>query len=320
MPRVRSKMTDARIVVVGSCMIDLSCFAERIPKPGETIIGDSFNIGHGGKGANQAVAASKLGANVTFIARLGDDYFGKEYLKSFEDVKIDTKFIKLIEGQPSGVAQITVSKCGENQIVIIPGANNFLKKEDVSAASVIIKSAKVVVCQLETDVDLVTESAKILKQNSENGLLILNAAPAKSDLPDEVLKCCDILCVNETEATAILNEELVTVADAERAVSKLIEKGCKAVIVTLGSQGAVYGDKKSAGTIHALAPKVDAVDTTGAGDSFIGALAFYLANKPELPMLEILKRSCDIAAISVQKKGTQASFPFKNELDEKFFK
>ncbi|XP_059485750.1 ribokinase-like [Neocloeon triangulifer] len=308
---------EAQIVVVGSCMIDLSCFAPRLPNPGETLHGTSFNIGHGGKGANQAVAASKLGAKVALIARLGDDFFGREYLKALQENKIDIKGVKLTEGQPSGIAQITVADNGENQIVIVPGANNLLSKDDLDDS--LLDKAKVVICQLETDPNLVTQTADIVRQAKSGGLVILNAAPARPNLSSDILKSCDILCVNETEASMILGGGNVnTILEAKNAVGQLLEKGCKSVILTLGSQGAVYASNSEV-PIHVAAPQVQAVDTTGAGDAFIGALAYYLAQNSKLTMAEILKRSCAIAAISVKQKGTQQSFPSRENLEADLF-
>ncbi|KAF4518048.1 hypothetical protein B566_EDAN009282 [Ephemera danica] len=305
------------IVVVGSCMIDLSCFAPRLPMPGETLHGTSFQIGFGGKGANQAVAAAKLGARVEMVARVGDDDYGKNYLKAFKDNNVGCQHVSITAGHNTGIAQITVADNGENQIVIVPGANTKLSSADVCGAADVIRNAKVVVCQLETEPSLVLDAASLVRP--AGGQLILNAAPARADISPEILKNIDILCLNETEATMMTNCKVNDVNEANVAITKLLSMGCPMVLLTLGSQGAIFASQSDPIPVHVAAPKVTAVDTTGAGDAFIGALAYYWAYMPTLSMNDIVLRSCQIAAMSVQGKGTQQSFPKREDVPKILF-
>ncbi|XP_046382464.1 ribokinase-like [Ischnura elegans] len=308
---------DSKVVVLGSCMIDFSSYAPRLPKPGETLHGYKFVQGFGGKGANQCIAASRLCTRATLIARVGDDLFGTNYIKYLEETGIYTKFIKKTDDISSGIATIIVADSGENQIVIVAGANTKLSPEDVNEAADVIKNAPVLVCQFETPLET-TLAALQMKKEAGTGISIVNAAPAVADVDPELLSSADIFCVNETEAEIMTGIKVDSVKSAEKAIKKFKELGCKTIIITLGAAGAVF-NKEDEEIKHVAANKVTPVDTTGAGDAFIGALAYYLANHQNLTMEDVIKRSCNLATLSVATPGTQSSFPLRKDLPKYYF-
>ncbi|KAL1138413.1 hypothetical protein AAG570_008477 [Ranatra chinensis] len=299
-------------------MIDLVCYAPRLPRRGETLHGTKFSIGHGGKGANQCVAAAKLGASTSLIARLGDDSFGKEYLKSLKELGINTDNVILTPLKSSGMAQITVSESGDNHIVIVAGANDLLSVEDIRASQNMIEEAKVVIFQFETPLSTTVNTLQLLKDSSGKPVSIVNGAPALDHLDSKIFPLCDIFCVNESEAGAILREDVDSVENATHAAKKFLQLGCNTVIITLGSKGAVFATENSK-IGHVPAQSVTPVDTTGAGDAFIGALAYFTAFMGQLPLSERIRRSCVVASTSVLRAGTQISFPNKMDLPEELF-
>lgn len=251
------------------------------------------------------------------VARLGDDSFGQDFLGSLKKNKINTDHVHITKDVSSGMAQITVAENGENAIVIVPGANNELSVADVQQASEIIKLASVIVCQFEIPVETTLEALRITKEGE--GIAIVNAAPAITNLDPLVFKLSDIFCVNESEAELLTGMPVQSVEEAMVAVGRLLDKGCKQVIITLGASGAVFASQDNSVPVHVPTKIVKPVDSTGAGDMFVGGLAFYLAYYPELPMKEIVKRSCEVATVSVQKYGTQTSFPTKDDLPAELF-
>ncbi|RZC41388.1 ribokinase [Asbolus verrucosus] len=287
-------MTSKSIVVVGSCMIDFVSFAPRLPKPGETIHGSKFMTTFGGKGANQCVAAAKLGGNTTLITRVGDDLWGDKYIENLKCQNVETKYAQKTPNSQSGIAQITVAESGENQIVVVAGANNLLTVQDVEKAQDDIIAAAVVVLQLETSTNVALKALKLCQ-----GTSILNGAPALNKYDPELLTLPTIFCVNETEAAVFTGLSVTNKREAEVAIKKLIEQGCNAVIVTLGEQGAICMEKNKPGIISVSCPVKQCVDTTGAGDAFIGALSFLLANYSDMPLRKILENACFIASDSV---------------------
>ncbi|XP_072396065.1 ribokinase-like [Diabrotica undecimpunctata] len=296
-------MTSSNIVVVGSCMIDFVSYAPRLPKSGETIHGREFATNFGGKGANQCVAAAKLGGNTALVARVGDDIWGPKYIQNLKSLNVSTDHVQITENSSSGIAQITVSEAGENQIVIVAGANNHLNTKDVEAAQDLISNAAVLVLQLETAQDVAIRAIQLCR-----GISILNGAPGLSEYNKQILKLPTIFCVNETEASIFTGGLPVTnVSEAEKAAQDLICKGCNSVLITLGSQGALFVNKNE--KLVVSSPSVKSVDTTGAGDAFIGALAYLLANDESIPMQEALEKACIAASDSVTRPGTQISFP-----------
>ncbi|XP_014242545.1 ribokinase isoform X1 [Cimex lectularius] len=305
------------VVVVGSCMIDFVCYTPRIPKIGETIHGNNFEVGHGGKGANQCVAAARLGASTALIARVGDDDFGKKYIKELKNQNINTEFSTITENHMSGMAQITVTENGDNCIVIVAGSNNKLCFEDVKKAENVLLNSKIVLFQLETPLETTIKTLEFIRKNG-GPVTFVNGAPAISNFDLTVLKLCDVFCVNETEASAIVKVEILDIATGKAAVEKLLELGCKMAILTMGAQGVIFGDSPS-NIQHVPTKLVTPVDTTGAGDCFVGAYGFYTANFPSLSTEEKIKRCAFIASESVLKKGTQSSYPLRCNLPDHLF-
>ena len=297
-----------KICVVGSSNIDLISMVPRLPKLGETLVGRSFHLGYGGKGANQAVMAARLGAQVTMVTRVGRDVFGEGTLRNYQEQGIDTTHVLFDESRFSGVAPIFVDDHAQNFIVIVPGANLGLSPADVHAAQPVIAAADVLVCQLEVPVETTLEAFRVAK--SAGVQTVLNPAPA-APLPDELLRLTDICAPNETETELLTREPVRTLAEAEAAARLLQERGPAVVILTLGERGAlvVVGDTVE----HIPAVTVDAVDPTGAGDAFIGSLAVYVADG--LPLRDAVLRANAVAALSVTKIGTQTSFPLRADAD-----
>ncbi|XP_043493353.1 ribokinase-like isoform X1 [Polistes fuscatus] len=306
-----------KIVVLGSCMIDFTCYAPRLPKNGETICGNKSKIKLGGKGANQCVAAAKLGATTALISSLGCDFFAKNYLDALKELNVDISFIRVHESAESGKAHITVAKNGENSIVIIPGANELTSVEHVKNATTLIENASVLLCQFESPIDATLQALRIHKGH---GYSIVNGAPAIKSVNPEIFSLCDIFCVNETEAEVLTGIYPVVMSNVNLAVSFLLSQGCNLVIITLGSLGAVFASKDTEEIVRVDTVSVTPVDTTGAGDAFLGSLAFFLAYYPELPMKERIERACKIATLTVLKEGTHDSFPKREELPESMFK
>ena len=288
--------------------MDLIAYAPRLPAPGETLMGTRFQTGYGGKGANQAVAAARLGAAVAMVARVGGDVFGADMLANFAAQGIDVARVLRTEGVSSGVAPIAVDDAGRNAIIVVAGANALLTPADVDTAATTIRRARVLLCQLEVPLET---SLRALTLAREAGVLtILNPAPAPEALPDAMLRVSDLVCPNESEASAISGIPVTDAASAEAAGRVLVGRGARAAIVTLGAAGCLYVSASE--TWRAPAPVVTAVDTTGAGDCFLGSLAFFLARAAGLRDAAI--RAAAVAALSVQRPGTQTSYPYAADL------
>lgn len=291
--------------------MDLVVKTDRIPVLGETILGGDFLMVPGGKGANQAVAAAKLGAHVHFVARLGDDLFGRQSLANFRKEGVDTRHITLSEGVASGVALITVDADGNNVIVVAPGANSALSVDDVERAADDIGGAGAVVVQLEVPLETVQHAAQLAH---EAGVpFVLDPAPA-CPLPAELLGRVSVLTPNETEARILTGVAVCDESSARRAAEKLLASGVKAVVVTMGAQGSLLADAEA--MVFVSAPRVKAVDATAAGDAFTGSLAVGLAQGQSLG--EAATFAARAAALSVTKMGAQPSMPTRREV-EAFF-
>jgi ribokinase len=288
--------------------MDLISRVPRLPKLGETLQGHSFHLGYGGKGANQAVMAARLGARVSMVARVGADVFGRDTLENFRRYGIDTTHVTVDSEHASGVAPIFVDDEAHNVIVIVPGANGALSPADVQAARETILASDTLVCQLEVPIETTLEAFRVAR--SGHVRTILNPAPAAA-LPDELLALTDICAPNETETELLTGRSPASMADVEAAARDLIERGLKVVIVTLGERGVLYVDGETA--MHVPAEKVNAVDPTGAGDAFIGGLAVFLSEG--LAMRAALQRANTVATLSVTRIGTQVSFPTRAELE-----
>jgi ribokinase len=295
----------AHICVVGSCNLDLTFHVARLPRPGETVAASALHQGFGGKGANQAVAAARLGARVTMIGRVGNDAFGRQYLENFQAHGVDTTFVRADASRPTGTASILVSEAGDNCIVVAAGANAGLTPDDVRGAADAIRGASVVLCQLETPVESALEAFRIAR--SAGVRTILNPAPA-APLPDELLRLCDLCVPNETELELLTGRSLADREAVEAAARVLRDRGPRAVVVTLAAAGALL----VADTVEQVPGlRVDAVDPTGAGDVFVAALAVFLAEGASLH--EAAQQANAAAAISVTRPGTQGAAPTRAE-------
>jgi ribokinase len=290
-----------RIAVVGSANIDLTTFAERFPKPGETIFGDRFDLGFGGKGANQAVAARLCGAEVFMVARVGSDLFGPATIENFRKQGIDPTHVKQVEGLSSGVAPIFVEPNGQNRILVVKGANDAVKPADVDAAADVLKSADCIVLQFEIPVDTVYYTVAFARKHGIR--CILNPAPAQ---PVDVgaLQDLDYFVPNESEAEAITGSTVKSVDEANQCARKLVEGGIRRVIITLGANGSLLATREE--SVHIPPFPVQSIDSTGAGDAFIGSFAVFLGEG--VPEKEALRRANLYAALSTTGIGTQKSF------------
>jgi ribokinase len=302
-------MPRPKVCVVGSSNLDMNAHLSRFPRVGETLHGLRFATGNGGKGANQAVMAARLGADVRFIARVGDDVFGRDMLNNFRREGIDTAHIRTTAGVSSGVAIITVDGAGQNTIIVIPGANGSLAPADVEAAGEAVATADVLVCQMEVPLEANLAALRIAAESRVP--VIFNPAPAPVMLPDEVYRSAHVLCLNETETAILSGRSVESLSEAVSAARLFLARGAANVIVTLGSHGCLLVSPNRTATIPA--PAVKAVDTTGAGDAFVGCLAFELARGSELSLAA--GRACRIAAVTVQEHGTQSSYPRADECE-----
>jgi ribokinase len=297
----------SKILVIGSSNTDLTILTHHFPKPGETIIGGTFFINAGGKGANQAVAATRLGAEVTLITKLGNDVFGKNALAGLKEEAIDTSHIIFDLHHASGTALITVNASGENTIVVAPGANNQLFPYDIANLPYLLSIHDILLMQLEVPLTTVLHAAKAAKALGRR--VILNPAPA-AQLPDELLEGLFLITPNETEAQIITGIEVIDELTAEEAAQALKKRGVQNVIITLGSKGAWVSTSEHKLLVPAL--KVEAVDTTAAGDVFSGALAHCFSLNADF--IDAVKYACKAAAISVTRMGAQTSAPWAKEI------
>lgn len=299
-----------RIVVIGSANIDLTTFTDVFPRPGETIFGRDFSLGFGGKSANQAVAARLCGADVAMVARVGDDMFGEATIQNFKSFGIDTSQVMTTPGVSTGVAPIFVESNGQNRILVVKGANDRLTPEDVYAAKEIILRADKVVLGLE--IPLLT-SIKAMQFARDHGIqTVFNPAPAQVlDLAEVGL--ADYVIPNETEAEILSGMPVRDLNEARKCARKLLDGGLSRVIITLGANGSLFGEDQ-----HVPGFPVDPVDTTGAGDAFIGSLAVFLSSG--YSELEAISRANLYAALSTLAVGTQKSFVSAERFSEEWLR
>jgi ribokinase len=289
--------------------MDLVVHAPRLPSRGETLLGDRFETVNGGKGANQAVAAARLGAQVAMIGCVGTDGFGTALCDALYRERIDLAHVHLIAGQASGIAAITVSSEGANSIVVAPGANSQLNTAHVDAATDLIARADMLVCQLEVPLATIARAIHIAARNGTP--VLLNPAPAQP-LPDALYRQIDYLLVNETEAALLTGIPVNGVPCARFAADALLGKGVRNVLVTLGAQGVIWAGEQGSGYMTATSVRV--VDTTAAGDTFAGGFAVERANG--VPMQQSIAFGQLAAAVSVTRSGAQTSIPFRAELEK----
>jgi len=299
------------IAVVGSANVDLTTFNDVFPRPGETIFGKKFDLGFGGKGANQAVAARLCGANVGMVAKVGSDLFGPATIKNFEAQGIDATYVRIAEGVSSGVAPIFVDPSGQNRIIVVKGANDTLSPEDVDAAAPLLRKADTIILQFEIPLRTVYHTVKFARANGIR--CIVNPAPAQPvDLKE--LGGADYFIPNESEAETITGIPVPSIDEARECAGFLLGQGMKRVVITLGERGALVAGLDRMELIPAF--KVRAVDTTGAGDAFIGSFAVFLSEG--LPEEEALSRAGLYAALSTTKVGTQKSFCSRVDFEEEW--
>lgn len=307
-------MTNPKICVVGASNIDLVSYAPRLPKLGETLPGSRFQMGFGGKGANQAVMAALLGASVTMVTKVGNDIFGKDYLNHYQQLQFDTRYVSMTDAAATGVAPIWVDEgSGNNAIIVVTGANDLLSAADVEAAQEAIVGAQVVLCQWECSLEASLAALRIAK--AAGVTTIFNPAPARAALPAEAYQLSDIFCPNETETELLTGQPVATLEQATAAAHVLVERGARQVILTLGERGSLLVTAAEAS--HVPTTAVQAIDTTGAGDAFCGSLAYFLAAGQ--PIRRAMANANAVAAASVQKRGTQTSFPQRETLPAALF-
>jgi ribokinase len=300
-------MSTNKIIVIGSANTDMVVKSKTLPLAGETILGGVFLMNAGGKGANQAVAAARLGGHVTLVTKVGDDIFGKQTVDGLNKEGINTDYVFVDDEAPSGTALIMVNEDGENCIVVAPGANANLLPADISKIKN-INEAEIILMQLEIPMETIIAVAKIAKANHQK--VIINPAPAQV-LSDELLKGLFLVTPNETEATLLTGIKVEDEATASQAAEVFLKKGVQNVIITLGKQGAYFqnADVK----LKIPAPVVKALDTTAAGDTFSGAISVALTEN--MNWENAIKFAIEAASISVTRMGAQASVPYRNEMD-----
>ena len=300
-----------RIVVVGSANVDLTTFTDQFPRPGETIFGREFHLGFGGKGANQAVAACRCGAEVAMLARVGDDLFGPAYIANFAQCGVDASRVLVTPGVSTGVAPIFVESSGQNRILVVKGANDRLLPADVDAARDVLRAADCIVLQLEIPLETVYYTLRLARALGIPS--ILNPAPGQRlDLAE--LAHADYVIPNETEAEAPTGLPVGGLEEARQAAMRLLESGVRRVIVTLGANGALLAGAD--GMRHVPPFAVQPVDTTGAGDAFIGSFACSLA--AGCAEAEAIARANLYAALSTLAPGTQSSFVARERFEEEW--
>ncbi|MFO0969813.1 MAG: ribokinase [Gemmataceae bacterium] len=299
--------TSPRICVIGSVNVDLTFRASRLPRPGETIAGERLLIGGGGKGANQAVAAARLGAKVSLVAQVGADVFGQDSRRRFQAEGLDIAHVGAHPSLPTGAAAILVDAMAQNSIVVSPGANAGLLPEHVRAAAAVIEGADAVLCQLEVPLATTLEAFRIARGAGVR--TILTPAPAVA-LPEELYHLTEILIPNETEAETLTGGKIGGFEEAKTAAHELRRRGAAVVVLTMGARGALVVE--AASVVHVPARKVEAVDTTGAGDAFAAALAVFAAEGQSLR--QAAESAALVAAIAVSRTGAQTAFPTRAEL------
>lgn len=295
-----------KILVIGSSNTDMTVKSPMIPRPGETVIGGEFKMGAGGKGANQAVAAKRLGGDVTFVCKVGKDLFGDNAIENYRKEGMDVSYV-LRSDKPSGVALIFVDGNAENCISVATGANGDLTPEDIEASTDLIRSSSILVLQNEIPIESVLKAARIAHE--AGAYVILNPAPACA-LPEEIFQYVDLMTPNQTESEFYTGIPVNDEASAQKAADALRAKGVKDIIMTMGSKGSM--GFTSEGTFFTPSRKVEAVDTTAAGDTFCGGLAVAISEGKTLP--EAAEFATAASALTVQKMGAQESIPYRNNL------
>lgn len=300
-----------KVCILGSINMDIIINVKKMPQVGETIFGENLKNASGGKGANQAVAASRCGSKVSMIGKVGSDESGKSLTQNLVKDSIDITYVGTDDSAPTGTALITVNEEGNNSIIVVPGANMTISHDEILNARKAIEESDIIIAQFETPFQATIDAFKIARENGK--ITILNPAPAKT-IPDELYSLTDIIAPNETEVYELSGIKVESLEDAEKAASAFLERGVKYVIITLGEKGAALIGKDRCQIVPAY--KVNAVDTTAAGDSFIGGLASRLnADGLEFDnLIEAIKFGNKVSGIVVQKEGAQPSIPYLSEI------
>lgn len=313
---------EADIVVVGSCIIECVTYVRTLlSKYDLSMAGHNVHHRYGGKGANQCVAAAKLGASVALISKLGLDRMGKSYIEELQKYHcINTKYIWFLKDIPTGVATIAISNSNAHTTILVPGANTYLSPSDVDAARNMLLKAKVVLLQGETPWETTLYClSKLLVSPESRAKVVLNPSPAVYPMNPMVLILADIVCLNELEAGVIAGMSIDNEEDLAECMIRLLDMKCDTVIITLGDNGVVYASIESPRLKTIPIDRVEPVESHGAGDCFVGALAFFLCYYPDLPLGELIVRSCHIARESLLVAGLQNSFPEVQNLDRRLF-
>jgi len=300
-------MSEKRIIVIGSSNTDMVIKADRLPVPGETVIGGTFFMNPGGKGANQAVAAARLGGKVTFITKTGNDVFGKQSVELFNSEGINTDSIFSDAKNPSGVALITVDSKGENCIVVASGANASLSPSDIESVKEEIFKGDILLMQLEIPIETVEYATELAAKKGIK--VILNPAPARA-LSDKLLKSLYVITPNKSESEILSGIKVYDWQSAHKAAAVIRAKGANVVVITLGSLGALVCDDNNYHQIEAI--KVEAIDTTAAGDTFCGALCVGISEG--LSIVDAVKMAAKASSLTVTRMGAQSSIPFRSDL------
>ena len=299
------------ICVLGNFVADNSFYAKKLPEKGQTVFGTGFQVGPGGKGSNQAIAAARLGSKVNFLGKIGNDNYGKMALELYKKNNLDTKTVFVSKDHPTGVAGIMINKTdGTNSIIVYPGASMEITKDEVSEFSELIINSKVFLTQLEIKTNVTLHALKIARKGEAT--TILNPAPAVK-IENEFFNYIDYFTPNETEAEFYFGKKIETYEQAKEAGDFFIKKGVKNSIITLGDKGIYFTNKDLSFDLPALNLKDKVLDTTGAGDAFNGALASGLAKKMELK--NCLKFAIKVSGVSVTKKGAANAMPFLKDID-----
>ncbi|MCH5464814.1 ribokinase [Levilactobacillus tujiorum] len=304
-------MKKSDVLVIGSNMIDLMTYINRMPVAGETVEAEDFSMGFGGKGANQAVAAARLGSQVSFISMVGNDSFGKQQLGNFKAANIDVTGVG-VGRKSSGAAPIFVDPTADNRILIVKGANSELTPAVLDEHLDLIRNTKLIVLQQEIPLETNYHAIDLAKQYGVP--ILLNPAPANSHLDMEHVRRVDFFSPNETELATLTGLPTTSMDEISRAAQRLVDMGVKNVLVTIGSRGVLWVSATTSQLIDAV--KVEAVDTTGAGDSFIGSFAHYFAQGETIP--QALRHANEYVAITVTRRGTQKSYPTAKEVVEMY--
>jgi len=297
-----------RIAVIGSANTDLTTFTDVFPRPGETLFGKTFEMGFGGKGANQAVAARLCGAEVVMVGKVGRDLFGQATIDNFASFGIDTRHVQIVDDAPTGVAPIFVEPNGQNRIIVVKGANDRLTAADVDAAAADLRHVDAIILQFEIPLETIYHAIRFARAHDIR--CIVNPAPAVPANLAELARA-DLFIPNETEAEQLTGQPVRSEAEAVACAAALLAKGFQRVVITLGARGSLVAD--AAGHAHVPPFSVTSVDSSGAGDAFIGSLAAFLAEG--VPEREALARANLYAALSTTRVGTQKSFPRRADLE-----